>query len=206
MRLIATGVIAAWLAAGCGDGESRDMTDGSAEARLVTLVADPALDLVGEPVYAHWSEAGNERGERVAIGTWEGGAAELTFPLEGIASVPSQRLDLAAAGTGEGTFSIAWLEVGDAPIATANADVLLELTADASADSLVGNLLGEPVPAGVHVLNVREFTAEEMAAHDACVAAASDPDRECPTLRHHVSVDHTSTVELVEGDQRPDLG
>lgn len=142
----------------------------------------------------------------VAVGTWEEGAAELTVPLDGIASVPAERLDLAAAGAGEGTFSIAWIEVGDAPLATADTTVLLELTADASADSFVAELLGEAVPAGVHVLAVRELTEEEIAAHEACVAAASEPERECPSFRYHLSVDPTSTAELVEGDHRPDLG
>lgn len=153
LRLLATGLIVTGLAAGCGDAESRDAEDGSVSPSVLRIAADATLDVGGEPVYAHWSEAGNETGERVVI-----------------------------------------------------TSVLLELTADASADSFVGKLLGEPVPAGVHVLRVREFTAEEMAAHDACVASAAEPDRECPTLRYHVSVDPTSTVDLVAGDHRPDLG
>ena len=183
-------------------------------AGCLGCAADPRTEMVLEPerglelgwsayAYVYWSRTGAEGGTRTEVGDWAGG--ERCIPLASLESQDRDRLPLGELGLGEGTLSIGTIGVEGSWGATAPGEVVLEISADAPEGSWVAQLVGSPLTAGVHLLDVREWTEEEIAELEACKASASAPVTSCPGLQMHLSLATDATVRLVSGDRRPDL-
>ena len=202
MTVVAQCVAVALVLTGCGDANDGEPVG----ATTITLESD--LGLGGESVFVHWTDdLGGSIGREVSVGAWSEGSDEFVLSTEGLHAPAEMLLDLRAAGYGSGSASIAWLHVGptDAMVASAADAVLLELTADEAGDSFIGRLVGGPLSAGVHLLDVRPWTDAELAEFEACMAGAADPDLECPALKMHLSRARDDRVRLVQGEDIPDL-
>lgn len=201
---------------------SRSLRRGLLAVTLITSACadpDPATEFVLEPdpgaepgllawIYVHWTPTGGERGVSSEVRSWSSDECARTVVLDELREPPSsERLDLSVEGLGDGEFSVGWIGVdgGGGWSMTAPDDVLLYLGADAPEGSWVARLVGVPLSAGVHLLSVREWTDDEIAALEACEASAENPALACPAMKMHLSLAESAYVRLVVGDQRPDL-
>jgi len=184
----------------CGDSSERW---GSSEGILLSVEGELPPD--GAAVVVEWSPLAGQLGTTVEVDSWPGGESERSVPLEGIESPVGERFELSEIG-GEGTISMGWILVETADYAAAAPNhVLVELSADAPADSWVALQFGRPLPAGLHLMATREWTAEEDAEYEACVERADDPERECAAFKLHASVASEPRVPVVVGALVPDL-
>jgi hypothetical protein len=204
---------------GCGGEGETSPTDAALDASGPGWVLEaPGVDVGGQLVVLHWSDSGGAAGEPVVVGTWPEGAETFPLSLVGLASPPAHRMDLSLVGE-SGTLSFAWLVVADAAgasnletaavVASAPSAMLVELSEVAAPNSWAARLLNGPVAAGVHVIDIREYTQSEVDALTACMAnAVGDPELECPALREHVSLadpEDGQPIQLAAGDVVPDL-
>lgn len=157
-----------------------------------------------ETLSAHWSTSGGQTGTSVPIGTLPT-SGDFAFDPTELESPEAERYDFEEVGF----VSFAWLtvEMDGSEVAGVSDYMLFECGQAIAMDSFFGRLLNlsADIAGGVHLLQIRDYTAAEEEAFDARCTA--DPETGCDDFKLHVEVTPWAgvTVMLQADAELPDL-